>query len=183
MPGIVIHPLKAVYWPIPKNGSTMLKRHFANLLGVNVPINGPIHFANFEMTEDGISEYENFTFVRNPYLRLYSLWCDKADGARELDPNVFGGLENIILPNMPFIDFAYTIFFQNKRQDPHWLPQVTQVPDTCTVFKIEESPLRFLFQKENHRTKGRWQTAYNAALLEFVYEYYKKDFIRFGYAK
>jgi len=184
MPGIVLHQMKAVYWPVYKSGSTLLKRHFAQILGMGEFPGMLIHSAPFEKTDGTIPDYEDFSFVRNPYVRLYSLWCHKVmDSNYPFDPNVFGGLEGLIVPGMPFIDFSYTVLFQKKRLDPHWTAQVTQMPVECRTFQIELSPLRFLFPQDNHNLKGLWQTAYNDALLGFVRNYYKKDFIRFGYAK
>lgn len=184
MPGIILHQMKTVYWPVYKSGSTLLKRHFARVLGMGEFPGVAIHSAPFEMTIGAIAEYEDFSFVRNPFVRLYSLWSHKVMSKEfPFDPNVFGGLEANIIPGMPFIEFAYELLFQQKRHDPHWMPQVMQMPTVCTVFKIEDSSLRFLFPPDNQHMTGCWQTAYNAPLLIFVRNFYQQDFKRFGYAK
>jgi len=181
MPGIVLHQFKAVYWPIPKNACSTIKQQYVELLGFDQTTFLKVHDAPFEYTQNSINGYENFAFVRNPYARLYALWFDKVKDETEFDCNVFGGLDDVVWLGMPFFEFASTILLQKTRFDPHWMPQHTQMPNECRIFKLELCCLPFLFPKKNQHSISDWHLAYDESLYQLVGNYYQKDFDMFGY--
>jgi len=193
MAGIVVEPMKLVYWPIPKNACTALKRHFARLLGIEYGQQS-IHSVLFQLTEEPLPGFQNLVVVRNPFARLYSLWVNKiADGHPEsphfvdgLDVHVFGQVwRQRIWSGMAFEDFAHSVLDSNIPPDPHWAPQSSLVPEEVTEYihlEVLAPILSLLIPKENaSHIPGHWTRGYDLSLCEFVRKYYEADFKRFDY--
>lgn len=188
MPGIVIHKTRSVYWPIPKNACSTMKRQVCRIEGIDPGTN--VHTAGFEWTKlRDYNGYMNFSIVRNPYSRLFSLWEDKIiENASRYngvpDPNVFGHFGDKFKLGVTFNEFVHTIISVPYREaDPHFSLQVFQVPFECKVVKIENiAPITFgLFESINVTKDQDYRRAYTANIQDLVYQHYKEDFIRFGY--
>jgi hypothetical protein len=187
MEGIVIEPLKTVYWFIPKNACTTLKVHYAKLMGLD--FDNP-HSAGFVLTGKILPGYFNFCVVRHPLHRLYSCWANKvAPGhpvvdyfINDLDPNVFAGLD-MVYSEMPFDDFVDIVLADNCKRDPHWAPQSDQVPNEIAYYKLEELPLWALFRKANkNHMDDNWRSKYTDRSFEKAVNYYKEDLKRYAYS-
>lgn len=190
MPGIVIHSTKSVYWPIPKNACSTVKKRVCEL--ENLDPGNNVHTAPFEWTTRGnYLEYMNFAIVRNPYARLFSLWQDKfvenVVHGDVPDPNVFGQFGDRFKLGMDFHEFVHTVISIPYREaDPHFSLQVFQVPSKCRIAKIEDiSPITFgLFESINVTQDNDYKLAYlGTELADIVYQHYQEDFNRFGYSK
>ena len=188
MAGIVIRPLNTVYWFIPKNACTSLKAHYARLL--KLPFRSP-HRARFEYTDVILPGFFNYAIVRHPFQRLYSCWANKiADGhpvspdfVNGIDIHVFKGMMHQGYSEMPFEDFALLVMGAKVKDDPHWAPQSSQVPNGIHFFKLEEQPLlkALLHTSNADHTGGRWQDHFTPRVLNRALEYYAEDFRRYGY--
>ncbi|WP_262693435.1 sulfotransferase family protein [Kordiimonas aquimaris] len=137
---------KFVFIPVPKTGSTTLKKVFQSIemrelkrkwikphpLPEHSPFIKPYQLQREQLSDIlKSSEYVKFTFARNPYHRLYSAWRDKIHGnraekaqilkARQLDPE---NLEQ----DISFSEFIETIQTIDKyKLDPHWSPQYHEI--------------------------------------------------------
>lgn len=192
MAGIIVPPLQLVYWPIPKNACTSLKRHFARILGI-AKKSPNIHRAPFARTQEPLEGFRDLVVVRNPFSRLYSLWVNKiAEGhptsphfVDDLDVHVFKYCMTEIKSGMSFESFVYVILNDSIPRDPHWAPQSIQIPMTVTSYhKMEHiSNIMGLFlprENASHITVP-WIDAYTPELMSFVHNYYREDFQRFQY--
>jgi hypothetical protein len=186
MAGIIIEPLKAVYWFMPKNACTTLKAHYANMLGLGY-VTTP-HEAAFEYTDDVLDGYFNFCIVRHPLRRLYSCWANKIaeghpvsdDFIDGIDIHIFKDTMDKVYSGMPFSDFVDVVL--DAKHDPHWAPQSEQSPEGIAHYKLEELPLFALFPIVNKdHTGGNWRSAYSNRTITKAVEYYREDFERYGY--
>lgn len=91
---------------------------------------------NFDSVVDaGIGDYRTFTFVRNPYTRIYSAYKDKlVDNQWEKDRRAenlgFSAEEEI-----PFLEFLRVIRDRSEQSmDIHWLSQSAIVEDRAIDF-------------------------------------------------
>ena len=188
MYGIVVDPLKTIYWFIPKNACTTLKVYYAKLLGLEF---SNVHVANFKRTNKILPEYFNFTIVRHPFQRLYSCWANKlapghpvANGfENDIDINTFRGMTDLFYSEMSFEEFALLAMGRKTRDDQHWKPQSKLVPKGVNFYKMEELPLRAFFPVRNaDHTGGRWEDHFTDKVLKKALKYYAEDFSRYGYS-
>jgi hypothetical protein len=189
MPGIVIEPLKSVYWPIPKNACTALKRRIALLLGFPDPPNP--HDAPFTYADFTLPGYEDFAIVRHPLARIYSLWANKLapghpvapDFVDNIDPHVFSPFPWVFRDGMSFDAFLQAIIsIPVGSADPHWAPQVTQMPPKTKFYRIEDvgTLLRLAAPAENTSVYPETPPV-GRELARLVRAYYAEDFSVFGY--
>ena len=182
MEGIVIHQHKVVYWQVPKAACTAVKGHFCNVLGLNIDEKDIHSASNFEWTSVPVKDYFNFALVRNPFSRLYSLWCNKV--TPEIDEFVFpkGGR---VRQGMSFADFVRIVLkIPHNRANAHYALQSSLIPEGVQAIRIEECGglLRGLLPLRNYTGAGEhWKGAYTPELIKPVYQYYKRDFIQFRY--
>lgn len=190
MPGIVIEPIKAVYWPIPKCACTSLKARIAEFLGYDDSDPQFPHEAPFQWTEDPIEGFEDFAIVRHPLDRLHSLWVNKIapghpigwDYENEMDMNVFGRHLHYFRSRMTFGDFcAAIVSIPVEDADPHWAPQSGQFPESCAIIKMEDAGvlMRLLLPHMNVTEEPRdWKSDFariNPAAEDRVWDYYEED--------
>jgi hypothetical protein len=190
MAGIVVEPLKIVYWFIPKNACTAMKIHYANMLGLEFD---NVHDAPFQYTNKVLKRYFNFAIVRHPFQRLYSCWANKlAPGhpvdegfVNDIDPNVFYGMFDLFYSGMPFDKFALLAMSKKTRNDQHWKPQTRLIPEkNIALYRLEDLPLSVFFPVANKdHTGGRWQDFFTDEVKRKAEEYYSEDLIRYGYQK
>lgn len=207
MNGIIWHEKKLIYFFIPKNGCTSLKKVFAD--GQGLTYDTP-HAANFDRCSPemarGMSGYHTFAVVRNPLARLVSLYRDK------VRPGYKGwgfrnGIESFVLApygvfhqGMSFPEFANACLdMPLSNANRHWKPQAGQVragqwmPET--IIRLEdyaEAVPAFLAQfgieielprlNPSWRQDARpWQEWYDGPTLEKAKQYYAED-IRLWYS-
>ena len=156
---IKIEPLKALYIPVPKVACSSVKKVIADILDVDVPMDGlAIHKATLpivirnELQEYG--DYWKFGFVKNPWDRLVSCYSEKI----KADNNFFGttgsfvhGVHKGLLKygvfkaNMPFSEFLDAVAnIPDEQADQHFRSQHTFLTD-----KNEHLILDFLGRFEN----------------------------------
>lgn len=184
MPGIVVHPLQVVYWPIPKNACTTLKTYFAGLLSLDY--SGIVHDAPFEWTRNPITNYYNFSIIRHPVNRLYSLFKNKIIPGKGTNEMYLNGAERAVFERygyfhgaMSFDEFVSAILRVND-PDPHFARQCDQIPDGVNIFKLEEALLfRILLPKLN--SSGAYGMNIKPETKGLIYEHYREDFIKYGY--
>ena len=193
MPGIIIHSTRSIYWPVPKNACSTIKKRVCEIEGIDPGTN--VHTAPFERCHqiDRPMLYKNFAIVRNPYSRLYSLWTDKIiendihDGVP--DPNVFKNYGDSFWIGMTFKEFVHTIIsIPYNEADPHFALQTKQIPMFCDIVKMEDvKPLTFALFESINVTKEQgfdYKKEYSEhGLYDVVYQHYKEDFTRFNYDK
>lgn len=187
MPGIIIHELKAVYWPIPKNACTTLKTYYADMM--KLKYDGLVHDAPFEYTDKPIHGYYNFAIVRNPIDRLCSLFKNKVRPDRDTDAMYLRGCERPVFERygifhngMNFDEFVSAIV-SIRDPDPHFDKQVNLVPEGVDVSKMENYwqliAISWVLPKLN--SSGSYHTVMSKETKDMIYEHYKEDFIKFGY--
>ncbi|MGF1523655.1 MAG: sulfotransferase family protein [Leptolyngbyaceae cyanobacterium] len=123
-----IDPLKALYIPIPKVACSSIKRVIADLLDIEIPLNGAdIHRADFPIVEAGTlhqyDDYFKFCFVRNPWDRLVSCYSEKIKS----DKN-FSGKTNSFKNGVHKGFLKYEIFRANMSFE-EFLRAVASIPD------------------------------------------------------
>lgn len=197
--GILHKKRRLIYWFIPKNACTSLKKLIADDLGLSY---ANIHDAPFDKIPTGDAEmydnYTHFTVIRNPFDRLLSCYLDK------IRPGYRGrgfpkGVAYNFRPHGFTEDMTFTAFVSHiidgKIKNPHWNPQSPMLPDVpMLVFRFEnlsdELP-EFLeahgFKQElPHRNKSRngardYQEYYTPELRAKVRQYYLEDLKKFKY--
>lgn len=178
--GIVLHDKKMVYWYLPKTSCTTLKTYFAKELGLTIPYkNGDemdIHGQDigFVFTLDVIDSYYNFAYVRNPFDRVMSLYSQKI--AKSVDRKVFPD-EDIFYQGMPFNEFLDAII-EIPIKERHYIPQSSMLPQGIHIHKMENDLfLKMLKPLNVSEPMNEW----THETREKAYQFYKQDFIRFGY--
>lgn len=146
------------------------------------------------------SDCYKFTYVRNPFARLVSFYCNKFENrniSRIYEGARYGftylkydeGFETLVnkIVTIPY-----------KWADRHFIPQSELVYDEdgkCVVDyigKFENLPNDYKFFEDNYslpaleyhnvqKKEKNWMDYYSVELVEKVYEYYKKDIELFGY--
>lgn len=185
--GIVLHPLKMVYWYIPKVACTTLKTYFADRCGLPYDKSDPMSVHDYcwnhwEKVSKPIPEYFNFAYVRNPFNKLESLYWDKiVNNYSELVFERFGGFYK----NMPFDKFCERIIkISHKKADIHFMPQSFLIPQDVNIFFLEIDLLPKILNasNESHKIKKDYLVeSMSEDLFDSVFEdYYQIDFDRFG---
>lgn len=199
--GIVIHNIKTVYWSIPKNACTSLRKYFADYLGLEY--SGKVHDAPFEWTNEVREDYFHFAIVRHPINRLYSLYKNKFHSDLRTNEEYNKGVEravfsswNILKGDMTFNEFVkFVITVPYKYAEIHFKPQCLILPESDLIKCIKlvdiDKELPEVFKKlglnysipyENKTdyTYG-WKQVLSKNNSKLLNEYYAGDFARFGY--
>lgn len=187
MPGVVIHELKQVYWPVPKTCMSMLKAVIANRQGVEFDIH---EGGDLEMTDASIPGYHDWAIVRHPASRLWGVWYEKIRegisyrNVGGLDLNIFGRHLDRFRVGMSFEEFFDAVrTIPEPEADEHYAPQDRQVPAWATWVRYEDvRPLLLLAFPQINATgsQDRWKEGTEARYAE-IREHYARDFERFGY--
>lgn len=201
--------LKWIWFPVLKVGSTairgMINRHlrpewkendkddsynpiaYKNTLLRNESINGktPIAFP-----EDDADDFYKFAFVRNPWDRMLSCWCD----TRYVNKNTSSEMTE----QTPFRDFVKSYSGANMWLEPNKHMQMQQAAfmgvDMDYIGRLESAHAGFstvcdalgvqkpeqMLQK-NVTDHKHYSTYYDDETREIVSEIYKDDIVRFGY--
>jgi hypothetical protein len=186
MPGIVIASKKLVYWPVPKNACTTLKKYFATLEGLTYSDNESVHGAAFRYTEHVLPDYLNFAYCRNPYNRLVSLYKQKILPKPINDSLHINGVQRIVFARhmdmfrggMSFPEFVDSIC-RITDPDPHFDLQTSQIPPGIVVYKVETD--LFLRTLEVHNPSRQVDVPFDGHTHSRIVKHYLPDYIRFGY--
>lgn len=215
---------------IPKAACSKIKLVLQQLEGLPIP-EEPLHIhfrdtpgltfvpsiADFS-TADGVeiltsSDWFRFTFVRNPYARLFSAYKSQVMdlsspyiGFREAIrqhagyPTPAGGA----LGRVGFADFVHYIATQaDEQRDGHWKSQTESLQlavlhydfvGRVETFAQDFAPLLHRFnapaqliaaldERVNTTAQLPLAAAYNKQLADLVYTIYQDDFATFGYAR
>ena len=179
--GIVIHPLKCVYWYLPKTCCTTMKWLIASLLNLKVPYRDgsdmDIHGQDigFEFTEELVPEYYNFAFVRNPFDRIVSLYSQKIH-TENVDRKVFPD-EDLFYSYMPFEEFLDKIIAKEDKER-HYMLQSYMLHKDINVHRIED--VEWLKYIKPKNTSAKLDVLTTETKIK-IFNHYKEDFTRFGY--
>ena len=164
--GIICHPYKFIYFPIPKVACTSTKSLIADLCELEQKIDP--HYIDFEFVSsqqlENFQDYFCFTIVRNPWSRIVSCYKNKIQQFSKLNNGLlFYGFEryNKILPigafdsDMSFEKFVKVIsLIPDYLSDEHFRSQTSLIPSqkgkllVDRVSKLEEldRELRLIFK-------------------------------------
>lgn len=202
--GIVIPPLRLMYFFIPKAACSSLKKVWADFLRLDIPNNGyNVHAVAFTRIKPfqfpAMDGYRGFAVVRNPYSRLWSLYKNKLHPNLQNNAYCRGGVEQAVFGkyggmfrgDMTFEQFVYTIGrIPYDNADAHFCPQSLQLPEEIEVFRMENmAPVRkFLAEcgiehlpHRNRTKKEDWRSQYTPEMQEEMRQYYRQDFEKYGY--
>ena len=203
---IIFDDRKLIYIPIPKSACSSIKatmgcaydiKEYKNVHGA---INGKFGVRKIKAEK---RDYYKFSFVRNPFFRLFSCYRDKILRTRQTGKNIF---RNNLFTFAPEISF------------PHFVKKVAQIPDHLSerhyqsqyfllardgklsmdyIGKVENInedwerlALKYGFEPKlihkkssAHLEEGPrdYRLYYTKELAELVYKRYEKDFLYFGY--
>ena len=150
--GIVVRPAHLVYFFVPKAACSSVKKVLADYLGLPIPQNGyNVHAVNFERIQptaiDNFGDFQAIAVVRNPFSRLWSLYCNKVKESRDIknlyvrngvEVAVLGKYWNLFYGGMTFAQFIDAIIsIPHDAADQHFYPQHLQIPDGTMIFKVE----------------------------------------------
>ena len=171
--GLIIVPLRSVYWPVQKVAHTSILQFMGRIL--NISYEGWIHHNHdiFKWTDDVIHGHFNFAYVRNPFDRIKSLYNDKI--AVTLDTNVF---LSPFYAGMPFLEFVNRIV-EIPVKNEHYELQSKLIPEGVSVFKIEQ-PDVFLSMAGVHN-KSFGPDPYCDESRKIIAQAYEEDFKKFNY--
>ncbi|MAZ56408.1 hypothetical protein CL653_01315 [bacterium] len=142
-------------------------------------------------------EYFKFTFVRNPYERLYSCYRSKLKADKQKYGKRYGDFDFYLLGYLKQ-DKGFAKFVEKVTKVPYWLSDRHFKPQSYLVYKdntypldlvgrlenIEEEfePIRLRFEldklphlNDSTITKEDWRDAYTPELIDKVTNYYKSD--------
>lgn len=127
-------------------------------------------------------QYYVFSFVRNPYSRIISIYNGKSV-FKQLSFESF--CEKYLIDENKK-DYDYDLFGKNQSIS-HIKPQHLHVNEHTNVFKLEKrseqknSFFLDLSEKENIRKEHKLINPIQNSILEKINDFYKEDFIRFNY--
>lgn len=136
-----------------------------------------------------------FTFIRNPFERIYSCWYSKYHADKEIYNKTFLGynyyLFGLLKPPLSFEDFVRKIanipdrvadrhfksqYYLIEQENPHRLDYIGRIEN----FEEDFEPIRqkFNLEKPLHMNRSQkkaneWMQAYTPELVEIVYDRYR----------
>lgn len=205
--GIVCHPYKFIYFPVPKAACSSLKQMIADICGLEQKSNP--NFIDFEWVSGQrlheFPDYFRFTVVRNPWDRLASCYENKI---KSYFPYTFNRYNQVLqvkifYPEMPFKQFVKrVVLIPDLLSDEHFRSQKRLVCDpkghllVHKVAKLEnlDEDLTDIFKKLqlpnikiphfNQTSSCRYKDYkdyYNDQLWDLVARRYRSDIEMFGY--
>ncbi|WP_193371339.1 sulfotransferase family protein [Pelagibius marinus] len=221
---VVLPEHRVVYTVVPKAANSTIKRFLVAACGEVLPAADAMvsvqrgsllpdtrKFSSRELhTAINDSGWFRFTFVRNPYDRLVSVYKDKVIGlgtvdtglqyVKRLDPEASGAI--------PFRDFVQAVCDQkDEDMDAHWRPQASLIMSEAISYShighvenfardMEPVVRRLALPAELVEQLGRepinptrkasleerFAPSFDAELADTVFRRYRRDFELFGYA-
>ena len=181
---------KVAFIRIAKTGSTSIKRFFGK--------------ESRRVEIDKISElndYFKFTFVRNPYDRFFSFYCDKVLGQQRYDKKVTKWLSGIgIQKGAPFKEAIIKLkdhvdnsdvhirpqsffIYNNKRIIPDFIGRFETLEDDFEKVKKIVDIKKKLSHLNVNSNKYSKKDFYDDETYNMIYDIYKNDFDMLGYSK
>ncbi len=208
---IVLHELRAMYFPIQKVANSSWKLLCAEILGLGAPRGRGPHAIEFPtLPLEDVRRYEDyfrFCFVRNPWDRVVSCYVEKIKQDPEYTTPFFrngvfvGFLDyGVFRAGMSFERFAEAVAgIPDREADRHFRSQATFVTDDAGqllvnfVGKLEQSETDFphvlrrlgrdtsAVPHLNQSSHGDYRSFYTPRTLELIRRRYEKDIELFGY--
>ena len=131
---IICESARLIYYPVPKTGSTTIKSMLLEIENhpvpedddaVHEPSTGLRRAGRFDIRGPRFEDYFRFAFVRNPWARLVSCYCNKVLAPRPQVPAFFARQ----YPRVPFHRMSFTDFVRfacrvpDELCDQHFRPQ------------------------------------------------------------
>ena len=209
--GIVCHPYKFIYFPVPKVACSSMKTSIAQLC--ELELKHTPHLIDFEFVSarhiNNYPDYCCFTVVRNPWDRLVSCYKDKIHNFSEANNGrLFLGFKRYnqifqvkaFYPKMPFDQFVKTVsLIPDGLSDEHFRSQTRLIgtPRSLAVTKVAKLEninldLADIFNnlnisnieiaKTNQTKPSEYRDYYNAHLQKIVARRYRSDIEMFKYS-
>jgi len=189
---------KLIFLPIPKTGNASIKQTFRTtneIVSDDLQKTISKRHGSSTLPAD-YSDYYIFSFVRNPFDRLYS--CYKHKLGDPSSPFARRYLFTTITGNETFAEFVHKVCrIPDKVADRHFCSQSFLLTDRNNQLlpafvgafeKLDEdfSPIQKRFNLASlphvHKTGGDdWTTVYTPELATLVYDRYREDCERFNY--
>ena len=203
---IACESLRLVYYAIPKTGCTTVKSLLLEAEGHAVPDDDEMIHSYYEKNEPNASaprfrDYFRFTFVRNPWDRLVSCYCNKVLEMRPGNFHSFNFLYNLNFAQMSFADFVrFVCRVPDDLSEPHFRLQSNffglgevdfvgrfeRFPDDLAQV-IERAGLgdkarKWCDRQQMRSTRsGHYADYYNAKTRRLVAARFRDDIERFDY--
>lgn len=207
----LFHEIKAAYVVVPKSACSTIKYFFGRKFG-KVPLNPrKVHTHEFEKVcihEHRYPDYFYFSFVRNPWARLYSLYKSTLTYARRnwiyenRTPRIFIDYPRMFHYGMDFGQFVDSICqIPDSDSDMHFRSQYTFLfsprvgmtvdflgrvenfgEDIDHVQRLLKIPPEKLKHLNKSSSRSEFIDAYTPRLIRKVGERYEKDIRLFRYA-
>ena len=189
--GVLLDKHQAVFFYIPKVASTSLLDAFSTInYGINLHIT-EVPKLNINDIKS-YNDYFKFAFVRNPYDRLVSCYCDKVlrGGMKFCDqkPSFKTFVQKVCSisdkhSNIHFISQYTFLMDKNGRLLPNYIGKFENLNEDyfeiCKKIGIEHPPK--LKQTNVSRASRKYRTYYDQETKRLVESRYKEDLRRFGY--
>jgi hypothetical protein len=199
---VVLEADKVVYLTTPKNAGSSIKKSLlakvANQGAINNVIDDNTIHRNVPWTVNLTKEemnYFKFTFVRNPFERLVSLYVDKFSKGKSIF--IYNYLNGIFKPSMTFSEVIKIIAkIPDRLANRHFKSQYSIIyeKDQCLVdftgrfenLEADFEPIRKKYQLDplpyfNRSPKYDYREFYTTELVELVAARYQRDIEVFGY--
>jgi chondroitin 4-sulfotransferase 11 len=196
---IVCEKYKVIYSDIAKCASSSIKKYFDTQKIDKLVLS----FSKFEEYKN----YFSFTFVRNPWERMVSIYTNKILSPHKFDPNTgvdicFARYGKVFNPDMTFNQFVKAVIDLDQTQlDSHIQPQYwrTCSENTCDIIltfigRLENSandwyyicknsgmPFSALFNV-NKINRSHYSLYYNSESKDMVSKHWEKDINLFNYS-
>lgn len=147
--------------------------------------------------------YFHFTFVRNPWARVYSCWKDKISTENKFCDIFIITKHKGLYPDMPFDHFVEWLLSNegsDATADRHWMSQVEVLGieygikydfigkieelstfETELFSKIGLSSCSLEVKNSSLTKQDEYKNVYTRDLIQLVYKRYKNDVDKFGY--
>ena len=192
--GIVCHPYKFIYFPVPKVACSSMKLLIAQLCGLE-PKPCP-HTIDFEFVSskhlNNYSDYCCFTVVRNPWDRLVSCYQDKIHHFSETNNGrLFLGFKRYnqlfrvkaFYPKMPFDRVVETRLIGTPKGNLV-VSKVAKLEnlnlDLADIFQTSNIP-NIEIAKANQTSREQYKDYYDSRLQKIVARRYRSDIELFKY--
>lgn len=191
---MILEKYKAVYFCIPKVGTSSCKRMFMDVLGAR-------EFPYLKGNIVKYNKYFKFCFVRNPYTRVVSCYINKFKDKNPMS-KIFIHCTKGFRLNMSFEEFVRVISeVPDEKADGHFRSQHTFVmkndkllvdyigkfenlkKDINFIKKKLGLPKKFKLPNLNRSDNYDYRDFYDEETKDLVSRRYKKDFEVFGYEK